>query len=72
MKKELSILGGNPQSREEIAHTNPEMFVLLIHRRGMVRFGLWLGPWLLSKSSSEPYNSRHHIRKAPPDCPMGK
>jgi hypothetical protein len=44
MKKELSILGGNPQSREEIAHTNPEMFVLLIHRRGMVRFGLWLGP----------------------------
>jgi len=20
------------------------MFVLLIHRRGMVRFGLWLGP----------------------------
>ena len=27
MKKELSILGGNPQSREEIAHTNPEMFV---------------------------------------------
>jgi hypothetical protein len=27
MKKELSIPGGNPQSREEIAHTNPEMFV---------------------------------------------
>ena len=36
MKKELSILGGNPQSREEIAHTNPEMFIMLIHRCGMV------------------------------------
>jgi hypothetical protein len=32
MKKELSILGGNPQSREEIAHANPKMFVMSIHR----------------------------------------
>lgn len=44
MKKELSILGGNPQSREEIAHTNPEMFIMLIHRCGMVHVDLWLGP----------------------------
>lgn len=44
MKRELSILSGNPQSREEIAHTNPEMFVMLIHGCGMVRFGPWLGP----------------------------
>ena len=44
MKKELSILGGNTQSREEIAHTNPEMFIMLIHGCGMVRFDLWLGP----------------------------
>ena len=44
MKKELSILGGNPQSREEVTHASPEMFVMVIHRRGMVRFDLWLGP----------------------------
>jgi hypothetical protein len=44
MKKELSILGGNPQSREEIAHTNPEMFIMLIPRCGMVHVDLWLGP----------------------------
>jgi hypothetical protein len=43
-KKELSILCGNPQRREEVAHANPEMFVMVIHRGGMVRFGLWLGP----------------------------
>jgi len=40
MKKELSILCGNPQSREEIAHASPEMFVMMIDRRGMVWFGL--------------------------------
>jgi hypothetical protein len=40
----LSILGGNPQSREEIARSNPEMFVMLIHGCGMVRFGLCRGP----------------------------
>jgi hypothetical protein len=39
MKKELSILCGNPQSCEEIAHANPKMFVMVIHRCGMVRFG---------------------------------
>jgi hypothetical protein len=44
MKKELSILCGNPQSCEEIAHANPEMFVMVIHRCGMVRLGLRLGP----------------------------
>jgi hypothetical protein len=42
-KKELSILCGNPQGLEQIAHANPEMFVIVIHRGGMVRFGLWLG-----------------------------
>ena len=44
MKKELSILRGNPQSREEGAHASAEVFVMVIHRRGMVRFGPWLGP----------------------------
>jgi hypothetical protein len=39
----LSILSRNPQSRE-IAHASPEVFVMLIHWCGMVRFGLWLGP----------------------------
>jgi GxxExxY protein len=37
MKKELSILGGNSQCREKVAHTNPEMFIMLIHGCGMVR-----------------------------------
>jgi len=31
MKKELSIPRGNPQSCEEIAHANPQMFVMVIH-----------------------------------------
>src|ERR1017187_3290054 len=44
MKKELSILCGNPQSREEVTHASPEMFVMVIHRRGMVRLGLGFGP----------------------------
>ena len=44
MKKELSILRGNPQGRKEIAHANPEMFVMVIHRCGVVRFDLGFGP----------------------------
>jgi hypothetical protein len=38
MKKELSMLRRNVQCGEEIAHADPEMFVLVIDRRGLVRF----------------------------------
>jgi hypothetical protein len=44
MKKELSILRRNPQGGEEIAHARSQMFVMVGHRCGMDRFGLWLGP----------------------------
>ena len=43
MKKELSILGGNPQGRKEVSHAGPDTFIMLIHGCGMVRFDLWLG-----------------------------
>jgi hypothetical protein len=43
-EKELSILCRNPQGRKEVSHADPKMFVMLVHRRGVVPFGLWLGP----------------------------
>ena len=39
MKKALSMLCGHPQCGEEIVHAESEVFVMVIDRGGMVRFG---------------------------------
>ena len=39
MKKALSMLCGHPQCGEEIVHADSEVFVMVIDRGGMVRFG---------------------------------
>ena len=39
MKKALSMLCGHPQCGEEIVHADSEVFVMVIERGGMVRFG---------------------------------
>jgi hypothetical protein len=53
MKNELSMLCGNSQSSEKIAHANPKMFVMVIHWCGMVGFGLGIGPLASGKRRPE-------------------